>query len=244
MRPELEARDDPEVPTASPAARPEKIRVLVLAALEELSGGGDEREAGHVVARQAELAPCVADTASLRVAGDPDRRAGAGGDRVAVCRERRVDVDQAGARADRGNAVTQVDAVHPRDVDDYSRAGGRVTRVGVATTTGDEVDRVFPCPPDGLLDVGGRLAVHDRPRVRAIEAAVDQHLVTAVGGACRRYDSPLDVPRELAQRAGRRFQPEAGEDAEGARSQRDTRCPLDEFASVDGSTLRRELRGA
>ena len=63
-------------------------------------------------------------------------------------------------------------------------------------------------------------------------------------GARRSDDRPLDVARELAERASRRFQPEAGEDAEGARSQRDTRCPLEEFASVDGSTLRREFSDA
>ena len=94
VRPEVEARDDPEVPAASSAAGPEEVGVLTLAALAELSVGGDERESHHVVARQPELAPGVTDPASLRVAGDADRRTGPRGDRAAACRERRVDVDR------------------------------------------------------------------------------------------------------------------------------------------------------
>ena len=146
--------------------------MLPLAALEELPLGSDEREADHVVARQPELAPGVTFTASLRVAADADRRTGprqGSCGRVPRAARRR----RQGERRRRPWRCRRAEVGLPRHVPDDACARRRVTGVRAAAAARDEVDWVFPRPPHCLLDVGGRLAVHDRPRVRPVEAAVD-----------------------------------------------------------------------
>ena len=76
----------------------------------------------QVVAGEAELAGQEADAAAERETGDADGRTRPGRDRAAVLRERRVDVDQPRAGADRRTPVGgERDRVQARDVDDHSR---------------------------------------------------------------------------------------------------------------------------
>jgi hypothetical protein len=73
-------------------------------------------------------------------------------------------------------------------------------------------------PAHRLLDVLRGLAIHDRLRVRAVEAAVDQQPVMRVRRARGRDDRPLDLARELAERPTDGLEPEAGERADSARA--------------------------
>jgi hypothetical protein len=79
--------------------------------------------------------------------------------------------------------------------------------------------------------------------VRAIEAAVDRHRVAPVGRATGSHDRTFDFASELLERSAQSVEPEAGYDAERARSDRDSCSPLEEFAPVDRPTLALETAG-
>jgi hypothetical protein len=113
----------------------------------------------------------------------------------------------------------------------------------VAAAARDDVDRVLLCPANGLLDIRRGLAIDDRPRMGAVEAAVDQQPVPSVRGAPRRDDRPLDLACQLPVRPTRPGKAESRKDADGARSKRDTRRLLEEFAPVDDPTLCPEAAG-
>ena len=98
-----------------------------------------------------------------REPGNTDRRARASGDGRAVRGQPAVDVDQAGARTDRGGAVVRMHVSQTRDVHDNALARRRVAGVGVPAAARHDPDRMLSCPPHRLLDVLRRLAVHNCP---------------------------------------------------------------------------------
>lgn len=144
-----------------------------------------------------------------REPGNTDRRARASGDGRAVRGQPAVDVDQAGARTDRGGAVVRMHVSQTRDVHDNALARRRVAGVGVPAAARHDPDRMLSCPPHRLLDVLRRLAVHNCPGVGAVEAAVDQHLVLSIRRARRSHDRPLELARQLTERTARLRRPVA-----------------------------------
>ena len=118
---QLEARDDAEVAAAA-AVRPQQIRILVLAGEHLLAVGGDELDAGEVVAGEPVLAFDPAGAAAEREAGDARRRDPAARRREAVLLRAPVQLapQHAGADADRAAASVDLDRVEQPDVDHHA----------------------------------------------------------------------------------------------------------------------------
>ena len=133
MEPELERRDDAEVPAAA-AERPEQVLVLALARHERAPVRRDHLGGEQVVAREAEATREVADTAAESEPADAGRRDDAAGGREAVGVGRVVEDAPRGAalRASGAPLGIDVDSLHPGQVDhdasvDRAEAGDAVT---------------------------------------------------------------------------------------------------------------------
>src|SRR6266849_2024605 len=131
---EGERGDDTEVASTPAAQCPEEVRVVARIAGEDVTIGQDDLSREQVVAGQAELATEDADSASKRQTGNAYCWARASGEREALLRERRVDIDEPRTRPYRGDpgACIHFHCVHRGDI--YHQAGSRrVAGIGVAT---------------------------------------------------------------------------------------------------------------
>ena len=221
----VEVGHDPEVPAATAAAGPEEVGILVRAAMEVAAVGRDDPERGDVVARQAELPRAEPVAAAKRETGYPDGRARAARDRAAGRREPRLDVDQAGAGADRDDPRrrAQTDRAQPPEIDDEAGTR-RVTRVAVATAANRELDLRLLRPEDDLGDVRGRERLYDTERIDGVEPLLIEDTRLLVRGGRRNENRALDELLERLQPSDRQ-RPRRHRRAASRQAQRPVRRP-------------------
>ena len=174
---DLELGHDAEAPTAA-AKRPEEVRVRLRVCAENLAVGGDDLGREHARRGEAVLARHPADPAPERVADDPHVRGRAveRGEAVLDCGVDDVDPDRPGGDARDARLDVDLDAGHPRRVDQQraveGSAGGAVARA---------LDR--DAKPEGARVVDGRDDVVDGLRQRDHGGAlVDGEVPGLAGG--------------------------------------------------------------
>ena len=241
MRPEDEARHDPELAGAPAAAGPVEIRMLRGTGEQQLSAGGDDLQRAHVVASEAPGAARESVPSAERQARDSDGRARPCGNRDAFLRKPLHDVDEEGARTDRRRArrVVDADSVHPRDVDDDATAS-RVARIAVPAGPGHHANRVPPRPAHGTPDILRGVAEHDRSWPDVVEAGAVEAARRVVRRIGRRDNRSLHQPGELDEprvdRRARAARDPAWDGSEGACTQRQPAAADEQLAPIEPLT--------
>jgi hypothetical protein len=179
---------DAEAPAAA-AQGPVELLVAVGVDRALATVGGHDVVAAHAVDRQAELAAGQAHPTAGGQAADADGGARPGRRRHAAAGELRVDVDVAGAGADRGDRAVEADAVDRPHVDHHRLAADRRAVVGMAAGAHGQRHVEPVGPADHGLHVGGVAHAHHGGRADAVEPAVEQvagRVVAALPGEVHR----------------------------------------------------------
>lgn len=151
---ELQRGDDSELSAARTAERPEQLRLVRIVAVHHAAVGQYDLCSDQAIAGQSVLSSEQADAAAEREAGDADGRSAPGRQCPAVRVQRGVDLSQAGAGADRRDAVGgHGDVVQLGEVE-HDSVGRRTSGEAMPTPTHRES---FP---------GGRRVRHNGDDVR------------------------------------------------------------------------------
>jgi hypothetical protein len=187
---EEEGGDDPELAAASSTQGPEEIRLSVLVAVDDATVCQHDPRSDELVGGEPVPATEDAKPTAERQPGDPDRRAGAGGDRQTVTVKPLVDVAEQRPGLDRGKAVGDRDGAHLAHVDQDS-AGRRAAGETVPAAPRSDLGSDSSCERDRLGHVGCGHAKHGRLRRDVLELRPGGLAQDLEVGRVARNDTPL-----------------------------------------------------
>ena len=197
MQVELEARRNPEVPTAA-AECPEQLGVLVGARTHDATVRSHEVGADEVVARQAVLRRQVPDAAAERQPADPRRTHDAARRDEPDGLRRAVEVEPGRAALSACDPPVAVhrDASHAREVDHEPTVEHAVARGVVPSSAHGDIQIVGTCEIERGRDVGGAETPRDQTRP-AIDEGVEADARGVVLGVSRDDDGAAERAPKL-----------------------------------------------